>query len=152
MFLRRDGSGSERKEVDGEKQRCTHGRSNHIWFCHGVTQRKKMKKNDKKHGCTYYNKPVSTRGIAGMGSGMLQWAKNQNCTRNCGTRFKSTAGLPVPVLNPKEADQRDGVLKSVETHLGDLPLPLPTNQRLLWLTRLSSLQFVCQPCEALNIF
>jgi hypothetical protein len=49
MFLRRDGSGSERKEVDGEKQRCMHGLSNHIWFCHGVTQRKKMIKNDKKH-------------------------------------------------------------------------------------------------------
>jgi hypothetical protein len=51
-----------------------------------------------------------------------------------------------------EADQHDGVLKSVETHLGDLPLPLPTNQRLLWLATLSSLQFVCQPREALNIF
>ena len=49
----------------------------------------------------YYNKPVSTRGIAGTGSGMLRCAKNQNRTRNRGTRFKSTAGLPVPVLNPK---------------------------------------------------
>ena len=36
----------------------------------------------------YYNKPVSTRGIAGTGSGMLRCAKNQNCT--C---FKSTVGL-----------------------------------------------------------
>jgi hypothetical protein len=26
-----------------------------------------------------------------------------------------------------EADQHDGVLKSVETHLGDLSLPLPTD-------------------------
>jgi hypothetical protein len=51
-----------------------------------------------------------------------------------------------------EADQHDGVLESVETHLGDLSLPLPTNRRLLWLTILSSLQFVCHPREALNIF
>ena len=43
---------------------------------------------------------MSTRGIAGTGSGMLRCAKNQNRTRNRGTRFKSTAGLPVPVLNP----------------------------------------------------
>jgi hypothetical protein len=48
---------------------------------------------------------VSTRGIAGTGSGMLRCAKNQNCTRNCGTRFKSTAGLPVPVLNPNHIDE-----------------------------------------------
>ena len=51
-----------------------------------------------------------------------------------------------------EADQHDGVLKSVETHLGDLPLPLPTNRRLPWLAKFSSLQLVCQPREALNIF
>ena len=29
--------------------------------------------------------------------GVLQCAKNQNCTR-----FKSTAGLPIPVLNPRD--------------------------------------------------
>jgi len=38
-----------------------------------------------------------------------------------------------------EADQHDGVLESVETHLGDLSLPLPTNRRLLWFTSLQSL-------------
>jgi hypothetical protein len=34
-----------------------------------------------------------------------------------------------PLGQPRqhEADQHDGVLKSVETHLGDLPLPLPTD-------------------------
>ena len=48
----------------------------------------------------YYNKPVSTRSIAGMGSGMLRCAKNQNRTHNRGTHFKSTVGLPVPIVNP----------------------------------------------------
>jgi hypothetical protein len=107
MFLKWDGSGSERKEVDGEKQRCTRGRSSHIWFCHGVTQRKKMIKNDKKHslkyknqGYTYYNKPVRTRDTTAQVHGVLRCGKNQNRTRTCSTRFKSTAGLPVPVLNP----------------------------------------------------
>src|SRR6202050_5129027 len=31
---------------------------------------------------------------------MLWCAKNQNRTPNRGTRFKSTVGLPIPVLNP----------------------------------------------------
>ena len=60
MFLKWDGSGSERKEVDGEKQRCTRGRLSHIWFCHGVTQRKKMIKNDKKHSLNIKTKDILT--------------------------------------------------------------------------------------------
>ena len=56
MFLKWIGSGSERKEVDGEKQRCMHGQLSHIWFCHRVTQRKKMIKNDKKHNLKYQNR------------------------------------------------------------------------------------------------
>jgi hypothetical protein len=43
--------------------------------------------------------------IAGTGSGMLRCAKNQNRTRNRGTHFKSTAGLPIPVLNPRGAKE-----------------------------------------------
>jgi len=34
-----------------------------------------------------------------MGSGVPQYAKNENHTRTCVTRFGSTAGLTVPVLN-----------------------------------------------------
>jgi hypothetical protein len=38
-----------------------------------------------------------------------------------------------------EADQRDGVLRLIETHLRDQPQPQPTNRRLLWFTSLQSL-------------
>src|SRR6202050_5648639 len=105
MFLKWDGSGSERKEVDGEKQKCNRRRASHIWFCHGVTQRKKMIKNDKKHslkyknqGYTYYNKPVHTHDTMVWVRSVLQCGKNQNRTR--GTHFKSTTGILIPVLNP----------------------------------------------------
>src|ERR1700685_946120 len=66
-----------------------------------------MIKNDKKRilkwknrGQPYYNKPVSTRDTVARVRGVSRCAKNQNRTRTRGTRFKSTAGLPVPVLNP----------------------------------------------------
>ena len=106
MFLKWDGSRSERKEVDGEKQRCMCSQSSHIWFCHGVTQRIKMIKNDKKHnlkyknqGYTYYNIPVHTCDTAAWVHSVLWCGKNQHHTHTHSTHFKSTAGLPVPVLN-----------------------------------------------------
>ena len=43
--------------------------------------------------------------------GVSRCAKNQNRTRNRGTRFKSTAGLPVPVLNPTFNSQVCPLLK-----------------------------------------
>jgi hypothetical protein len=61
-----------------------------------------MTKTDKKHslkcknrGYTYYNKPVRTCDTAVRVRGVSRCGKNQHRTR-----FKSTAGLPVPVLNP----------------------------------------------------
>jgi hypothetical protein len=63
--------------------------------------------NDKKHslkyknqGYTYYNKPIRTRDTAARVHDVLRCGKNQNRTHTRGTHFKSTAGLPVPVLNP----------------------------------------------------
>ena len=46
-------------------------------------------------------------------------------------------------LQPRqhEADQRDGVLRFIETHLKDQPRPQPTDQRFRWLARLASLCF-----------
>ena len=38
-----------------------------------------------------------------------------------------------------EADQSDGVFRSLETHLEDHPRPQPTDRRLAWLTRLPGL-------------
>ena len=34
---------------------------------------------------------------------VLQCDKNQHHTHNCGTHFKSTTGLAVPVLNPTDS-------------------------------------------------
>ena len=32
---------------------------------------------------------------------VLQCAKIQNCTHTCGTHFGNTAGIPIPILNPR---------------------------------------------------
>ena len=47
------------------------------------------------------NKPVNTRDTAVRVRGVSRCTKNQNRTRTRGTRFGNTAGLPVPVLNPR---------------------------------------------------
>jgi hypothetical protein len=44
---------------------------------------------------------VHTRDTAVQVRGVLRCAKNQNCTHTHVTRFGNTAGLPVPVLNPR---------------------------------------------------
>ena len=44
---------------------------------------------------------MSTRDTAARVHGVSWCAKNQNHTCTCGTRFKSTAGLPAPILNPR---------------------------------------------------
>jgi hypothetical protein len=44
--------------------------------------------------------PVNTRNTAVRVRGILRCAKVHYRTRTRGTRFKNTAGLPVPVLNP----------------------------------------------------
>jgi hypothetical protein len=96
-------SGSESQDE------CTRGSQSHIWLRHSVTRRKKIIENDKKHnlkyknrGYTYYNKPVRTRDTAAWVRGVSWCGKNQHRTRTRGTCFKSTAGLPVPVLNPRD--------------------------------------------------
>ena len=43
---------------------------------------------------------MSTRDTAARVRGVSRCAKNQNRTRTRGTHFKSTAGLPAPVVNP----------------------------------------------------
>ena len=45
---------------------------------------------------------MSTRDTVARVRGVSRCAKNQNRTRTRGTRFKSTAGLPAPVLNPNQ--------------------------------------------------
>jgi hypothetical protein len=44
--------------------------------------------------------PVNTRNTAVRVRGILRCAKVHYRTHTRGTRFKNTAGLPVPVLNP----------------------------------------------------
>jgi len=44
---------------------------------------------------------VNTRDTAGTGSGILRCAKVHYRTRTRSTRFGNTAGIPVPVRNPK---------------------------------------------------
>ena len=56
--------------------------------------------------------PVSTRNTAVRVCGMLRYAKIEYRTRTRDTRFGNTAGLPVPVLNPKR------VLSSLQQYVG----------------------------------
>ena len=58
--------------------------------------------------------------------GVSRCAKNQNRTRTRGTRFKSTAGLPAPVLNPMRGKQNKCKHSSYapETHV-DIPQTHP---------------------------
>ena len=49
----------------------------------------------------YYNKPVHTCDTMAQVRGVSWCGKNQNCTHTHGTHFKSTVGLPIPVLNPR---------------------------------------------------
>ena len=45
---------------------------------------------------------MSTHGTMARVRGVSWCAKNQNHTRTHSTHFKSTAGLPIPVLNPSQ--------------------------------------------------
>ena len=47
---------------------------------------------------------MDTCDTAGTSSSMLWCAKIQYCTHTHGPRFGSTAGLPIPVQNPKEEE------------------------------------------------
>jgi hypothetical protein len=63
-----------------------------------------MEKHDLKHkkwNSPYCNEPMNTCDTAVWVHGVLRCAKNQNCTRTRDTHFGFTAGLPVPVFNPK---------------------------------------------------
>ena len=61
---------------------------------------------------------MSTRDTAARVRGVSRCAKNQNRTRNRGTRFKSTAGLPVPVLNPNKGRVMQNCLAACNFNLG----------------------------------
>ena len=51
---------------------------------------------------------MSTRNTAARIRGVSRCAKNQNRTRTRGTHFKSTAGLPAPILNPNHGHSISG--------------------------------------------
>ena len=66
---------------------------------------KDTEKHDLKHkkwSSSHYSEPVNTCDTVVRVHSVLRCAKNQNCTHTRDTRFGFTAGLPVPVFNPKD--------------------------------------------------
>jgi hypothetical protein len=66
---------------------------------------KDAEKHDLKHkkwSSPYCNEPMNTRDTAVRVRGVSRCAKNQNHTRTRDNRFGNTAGLPIPVFNPKD--------------------------------------------------
>ena len=116
IVLKWDRSGSERRELDGKRQRCMRSWQCHIWLRHGVTQWIHRKNNNKKNIENYSHPiviyPLNTCDTAVWVCGMPRCAEIHYCTLTRATRFGKPAGFPVPVTIPTCTGQ-----KLVSTHL-----------------------------------